>query len=170
MEATSSVRPLRCFEYVPTTATSPPIGITLQCSPITMRGCERPLMLPEIGGHGKRTATVPLGPMHMLATVQATDGRQSNHGFDTIYNTLSTNRLNDCIIAEFYELREALHELADKGRFLRRGPCFLRRESEPTRPEPQDEECFIEVVATIAGGYAEGITWSSWKAQLRGAQ
>ncbi|KAJ8428924.1 hypothetical protein Cgig2_024889 [Carnegiea gigantea] len=42
---------------------------------------------------------------------------------------------------------------------------FLRKEREPARPEPQDEECLTEIVATIAGEYAEGITWSTWKAQ-----
>ncbi|KAJ8428566.1 hypothetical protein Cgig2_000430 [Carnegiea gigantea] len=75
--------------------------------------------------------------------------------------------------AECRELRKALNELADKGqidRFLKRGSHFLQREREPARPEPRDEECSIEVMATIAGGYAEGITRSTWKAQLWGAQ
>ncbi|KAJ8437287.1 hypothetical protein Cgig2_006391 [Carnegiea gigantea] len=47
------------------------------------------------------------------------------------------------------ELGKALHELADKGQIdclLKRGPCFLRKEHEPTRPELR------------------------WEAQLRGAQ
>ncbi|KAJ8433976.1 LOW QUALITY PROTEIN: hypothetical protein Cgig2_024681 [Carnegiea gigantea] len=35
---------------------------------------------------------------------------------------------------------------------------------------PQEEECSTEIVATITGGYAVGITRSAWKAQLRGAQ
>jgi len=34
----------------------------------------------------------------------------------------------------------------------------------------RDEECTTKVVATIAGGYMEGMTRSAWKAQLRGAQ
>ncbi|KAJ8426453.1 hypothetical protein Cgig2_031102 [Carnegiea gigantea] len=54
--------------------------------------------------------------------------------------------------------------------FLKKGPCFLRGEREPTQPQPQDKECSTEVVATIARGYPEGMTWSAWKAQLRGAQ
>ncbi|KAJ8438965.1 hypothetical protein Cgig2_018876 [Carnegiea gigantea] len=71
------------------------------------------------------------------------------------------------------ELKKVLHELADKGqidRFLKRGPRFLRWEQEPAQPQPRDEECLTEVVATIAGGYAEGITRSAWKAQLRSAR
>ncbi|KAJ8427058.1 hypothetical protein Cgig2_006735 [Carnegiea gigantea] len=44
--------------------------------------------------------------------------------------------------AECRELKKALHELADK----------------------------VWIVTTIADEYAEGITWSTWKAQLRGAQ
>ncbi|KAJ8438375.1 LOW QUALITY PROTEIN: hypothetical protein Cgig2_006293 [Carnegiea gigantea] len=33
-----------------------------------------------------------------------------------------------------------------------------------------NEECSMEVVTTIVGGYAEGMTRSAWKAQFRGAQ
>ncbi|KAJ8434595.1 hypothetical protein Cgig2_025021 [Carnegiea gigantea] len=40
---------------------------------------------------------------------------------------------------------------------------------EPAQPQPRDEECSTEVVAIIAGCYAEGITRSAWKAQLRSA-
>ncbi|KAJ8434329.1 hypothetical protein Cgig2_010946 [Carnegiea gigantea] len=56
--------------------------------------------------------------------------------------------------AECHELRKALHELADNGQidhFLKRGPCFLWKEHEPTSPESREEECSTEVVATIAG-------------------
>ncbi|KAJ8428871.1 hypothetical protein Cgig2_010813 [Carnegiea gigantea] len=74
---------------------------------------------------------------------------------------------------ECRELKKALHELVDKGQidqFLKRGPRFLRREQEPAQPQPEEEECSMEVVATIAGGYAEGMTRSAWKAQLRSTQ
>ncbi|KAJ8422532.1 hypothetical protein Cgig2_028312 [Carnegiea gigantea] len=57
--------------------------------------------------------------------------------------------------AECWELRKALHELANKDRLTSR---FLRKEHEPAWPEPQDKECSTEIVATIAGGYVEGIT------------
>ncbi|KAJ8427828.1 hypothetical protein Cgig2_001639 [Carnegiea gigantea] len=75
--------------------------------------------------------------------------------------------------AKCRELRKALHELADKGqigRFLKKGPHFLLEEHEPVQPEPWDEECSMEIVATIARGYVEDITRFSWKAQLQGAQ
>ncbi|KAJ8423087.1 hypothetical protein Cgig2_023114 [Carnegiea gigantea] len=74
---------------------------------------------------------------------------------------------------ECQELRKALHELVDKGRighFLKRVPRFFQKGREPAQPEPREEECSTEIVATIAGVYAEGITQSTWKAQLRGAQ
>jgi len=74
---------------------------------------------------------------------------------------------------ECRKLKKALQELADKGqidRFLKKGPHLLRGERKPVQPQPRDEECSTEVVATIAGGYAEGMTQFTWKAQLRGAQ
>ncbi|KAJ8425395.1 hypothetical protein Cgig2_021784 [Carnegiea gigantea] len=70
-------------------------------------------------------------------------------------------------------LRKPFTNLVDKGQidqFLKRGLWFLRREQDPAQPQPRDEECSIEVVAIIAGGYAGGITRSAWKAQLRSAQ
>ena len=68
---------------------------------------------------------------------------------------------------ECRELKKALHELADKGkidRFLKRGRRYLRQEQEPAQAQPQDEECSMEVMATVAGGYTKGITQSAWKA------
>ena len=75
--------------------------------------------------------------------------------------------------AECHELKKELHELADKGqinRFLKKGPRLLRGEREPVQPQSRDKEWSTKVMATIAGGYAEGVTWSTWKAQLRGTQ
>jgi len=83
------------------------------------------------------------------------------------------HKQNEHTIADCWELRKALYELEDKGQiewFSKRCLCFLQEECAQARPEPRDEECSMEIVATIAGGYAEGITWSAWKAQLRGAQ
>ncbi|KAJ8435859.1 LOW QUALITY PROTEIN: hypothetical protein Cgig2_028567 [Carnegiea gigantea] len=51
--------------------------------------------------------------------------------------------------AECRELRKALHELID--RFLKRQLRFLRKEREPVRPEPREEECSTKIVATITG-------------------
>ena len=65
-------------------------------------------------------------------------------------------------MAECYELKKALHELADKGqidRFLKKGPYLLLGEREPVRPQPRGEECSTKVMPAIAGGYAEGMTW-----------
>ncbi|KAJ8434815.1 hypothetical protein Cgig2_033537 [Carnegiea gigantea] len=36
--------------------------------------------------------------------------------------------------------------------------------------EPREEECSIEIVATIADGYVEGITRAVWKAKMQGMQ
>ncbi|KAJ8451982.1 hypothetical protein Cgig2_016563 [Carnegiea gigantea] len=71
------------------------------------------------------------------------------------------------------ELKKALYELAEKGqidRLLKKGPRFFRREQEPAQPQAQDEECLMEVVATITRGYVKGMSLSPWKAQLRSAQ
>ncbi|KAJ8425914.1 LOW QUALITY PROTEIN: hypothetical protein Cgig2_033855 [Carnegiea gigantea] len=65
---------------------------------------------------------------------------------------------NGYTTTECRELKKALHELPDKGQidhFLKRGPRFLCREQEPAQPQPRDEEFSMEVVATIAGDYAE---------------
>ncbi|KAJ8426258.1 hypothetical protein Cgig2_030552 [Carnegiea gigantea] len=67
-------------------------------------------------------------------------------------------------------LVEALQELADKGqidRFQKKALRFLRGEREPTQPQPRDKECSTKVVATIAGGYAEGMTQLACNAHLR---
>ncbi|KAJ8439298.1 hypothetical protein Cgig2_006434 [Carnegiea gigantea] len=52
-------------------------------------------------------------------------------------------------------MRNALHELADKGQinhFLKRELCFLRKERDPARPELGEGECSTMIEATIAGG------------------
>ncbi|KAJ8432896.1 hypothetical protein Cgig2_014483 [Carnegiea gigantea] len=74
---------------------------------------------------------------------------------------------------ECLELKKALHELTDKGqidRFLKRGTRFLQPEQEPAQPQLRNEECSIEVVATVVGGYAEGMIRSAWKVQFRSTQ
>jgi len=75
--------------------------------------------------------------------------------------------------AECSELKKALDELIDKGqidRFLKRRPQFLRKEHNHECTEPREEECFIEIVTTIVGGYTEDITQSRRKAYKCGAQ
>ncbi|KAJ8422258.1 hypothetical protein Cgig2_029101 [Carnegiea gigantea] len=44
------------------------------------------------------------------------------------------------------------------------GPMSPSTRTNTCSPLPQDEECPMEVMATIAGGYGEKITWSVWKA------
>ncbi|KAJ8433849.1 hypothetical protein Cgig2_032060 [Carnegiea gigantea] len=121
---------------------------------------------PGPGQLRRRTAMESTGhPTQGTATGSATAS--------TPYATHSRRTACWHIRTECQELNKVFHELADNeqiDRFLKRGPRFLRREQEPIPPSPQDEECSTEVVATIAGGYAEGITRSAWKAQLRSAQ
>ena len=80
---------------------------------------------------------------------------------------------NGHTMVEHWKLKKAFYELADKGpidRFLKKGSRFLRGEREVAHPQSRDEECSMEVVATIAGGYVKGTTRSAWKIQLRGTQ
>ena len=61
----------------------------------------------------------------------------------------------------------------DKGQidlFLKRGPHSFRKDRDLACKEPQEDECSTEIVATIVGGYVEGITHVAWKAQMRGMQ
>lgn len=53
---------------------------------------------------------------------------------------------------------------------LKRGPRFFNKEREPACVKPREEEYSTKIVSTIVGKYTEGIIWSAWKAQLRGAQ
>ncbi|KAJ8435713.1 hypothetical protein Cgig2_002670 [Carnegiea gigantea] len=86
---------------------------------------------------------------------------QFNDCFHTLCNPFQADCLSRHTTTECRELKKAHYELADKGQidqFLKRGPRFLRREHEPAQPQPRNEECSIEAMATIAGGYTEGIT------------
>ncbi|KAJ8421916.1 hypothetical protein Cgig2_021605 [Carnegiea gigantea] len=134
---------------------------------------------PSHGRLTKSTTTLTLNKSRDLdEKVQDDDGPLSEHphgGEGSPYTEKTTpddlsTESSQC--AECRELRKALHKLADKeqmDRFLKRGPCFLRNEREPVWPKPQEKEYSTETVATTASGYAEGITRSAWKAQLRGA-
>ncbi|KAJ8433819.1 hypothetical protein Cgig2_017889 [Carnegiea gigantea] len=143
VEAASSARPLPHFEFVPTGGCEPSRRCDLMASP---RRNERMQEAPHVNGD------------HSIGA-NAHPNYRPGHRHLAKSATTSTMK--------------ALHELADKGkidRFLKSGPRFLRKEREPTRPEPRDEECSTEIVVTIASRFAEGITQSAWKAQLRGAQ
>ncbi|KAJ8420089.1 LOW QUALITY PROTEIN: hypothetical protein Cgig2_002030 [Carnegiea gigantea] len=60
-----------------------------------------------------------------------------------------------------------LHSLCDPFQANR---LAQRTRQEPVQPRPRDEECSMEIMASITGGYTEGMTRSAWKAQLRGMQ
>ncbi|KAJ8421892.1 hypothetical protein Cgig2_024279 [Carnegiea gigantea] len=75
--------------------------------------------------------------------------------------------------AECKKLKKAIHELVNKGqtdRFLKRNPRSFRKDLNLACKECREEKCSIEIVATIAGGYIEGITHTAWKAQMQRMQ
>ncbi|KAJ8428288.1 hypothetical protein Cgig2_027420 [Carnegiea gigantea] len=153
MEVANSARPLPHFDYVPTAG----------CKPSHWQGCIPYPHYTEREREASRSnrSGQPYAEHHDRYTAARPSGRPIQ-GADSQGHTTT----------ECHELKKALHELADKGqidRFLKRGPCFLHREQEPAQPQPRDEECSTEIVATIAGGYAEGKTRSSWKVQLKKA-
>ncbi|KAJ8428396.1 LOW QUALITY PROTEIN: hypothetical protein Cgig2_029019 [Carnegiea gigantea] len=143
VEAASSARLLPHFEYMPTGGYEP---------------CHR--HDPPI--HEKRTMTVPLGPTHTLAIVQATDGRQSQprlqhrmqHTLDELPGSKNKSRTRGLEIKPLKDdgLQSAALTASARKVPLARGtahePRFLRRERELARPEPQDEECSTEVLAS----------------------
>ncbi|KAJ8423392.1 hypothetical protein Cgig2_003777 [Carnegiea gigantea] len=169
MEAANFVKPLPHFDYVPTVGCKPSHRYTLAPSHRYSSEMLEASQLDQNGQPQKESHDRSMAP-NACSSSHASRERLAKSTIASIpYATHSQQTAyNKC-----HELRKALHELVNKGqidRFLKRGPCFLQREYEPARPEPRDEECFTEVMATIAGGYAEGITRSAWKAQLRGIQ
>ncbi|KAJ8429243.1 hypothetical protein Cgig2_026279 [Carnegiea gigantea] len=188
MEATNAARPLPNFDYVPTTG----------CEPFHRRACvpsphhtesEREASRsnwsgrPCTGNYDRNTDATTRSSGHPVRGQMAKSTTASTPyrpppitAHSKLHNTrkyYEFHEQNWHTTAECRELKKGLHELADKGqinRFLKKGLCFFCGGREPAQPQPRDEECSTEVVATIAGGYAEGITRSAWKAQLRGAQ
>ncbi|KAJ8424343.1 hypothetical protein Cgig2_022189 [Carnegiea gigantea] len=139
MEAATSTRPLPHFDHVPTTTCKPSHRLTRLPSPHHTNR-DREASQPNRNGQ-------PL---------------MENHDRLAAASTGHTK-------AKCRELKKALRDLADKGqidRFLKKGPCFLHGEREPAQPQPRDEKCSMEVMATTARGYTEGMTWSAWKAHL----
>ncbi|KAJ8422474.1 hypothetical protein Cgig2_016076 [Carnegiea gigantea] len=63
-------------------------------------------------------------------------------------------------------LKKALRELTDKGEI----DHFLRHGGNAKAHESTLNECPPKTVATIARGYAEGISYAMWKARMRGTQ
>ncbi|KAJ8435608.1 LOW QUALITY PROTEIN: hypothetical protein Cgig2_032137 [Carnegiea gigantea] len=146
MEAANSTSPLPHFEYAPTIA----------CKPFY-----RPVRVPSPHHiHTDRDHEASQSNQHCQP-------RTGSHDRLAAVTTWPSSRLDQGQSAK------STTASADKGQidhFLKKGTQFLSGEQEPTQPQPLDEECSTEVVATIAGGYAKGMTWSAWKAQLRSTQ
>ncbi|KAJ8419781.1 hypothetical protein Cgig2_026796 [Carnegiea gigantea] len=163
MEAKNSVRPLPTFDYVPFAGCEPShMHAPARCSVGVMKdgrswdiNHDRSMGLTPprlVAGPQANLQILPLSPRHMQLIPDAPPSLR--------------NRSRP-------ELKKALHELTDKGLidcFLKRGSRFLHKEHEPVCSKLREEECIMEIVATIVGGHTAGITRSAWKAQLRGAQ
>ncbi|KAJ8425695.1 hypothetical protein Cgig2_018917 [Carnegiea gigantea] len=172
VETASSARPLPRFEYVLITCCEP---FYRHAPMVSHRHGEEMREAPHADRNGRswgerRDRSIVTDALH---NSRPSHGRQAR---STTALTLYVNRLvlgTGADTTECRELRKALHELADKGqidRFLKGGPCFLREEREPAQPEPQDEKCSTELVATIAGGYMEGIARPSFEGPSRFSQ
>ncbi|KAJ8434590.1 hypothetical protein Cgig2_025016 [Carnegiea gigantea] len=91
-----------------------------------------------------------------------------NHGLNTVHNPVPKNYLVQGAGADLGASRGGPRAAMNPRTSLRlrSGARFLREEREPARPDPRDEECSTEIVDTIVGGYIEGITWLTWKADV----
>ncbi|KAJ8432365.1 hypothetical protein Cgig2_014984 [Carnegiea gigantea] len=176
MEAANSARPLPHFDYVPTTGCEPSHRQDRVSSPrqiereretsrsncsgrshtkqyyrhVTARSSGRPIP----GETAKSTTTSTPYATHSRRTAWLDEQEQTSKPRGE-----TSGRRRGHTTTECRNLKKALHKLADKGqidRFLKRGSRFLRQEQESAQPQPRDGECLTEVVATIAGGYAEG--------------
>ncbi|KAJ8448915.1 hypothetical protein Cgig2_030771 [Carnegiea gigantea] len=137
MAAPNLARPLPHFDYIPNLRSEPSHQLERIPSPYYTER-ER-----EVRGHPMLRRLSP-----MTAPTMPQNARKYYE-----FHEQSGHTTTEC-----QELKKALHELADKER-----PRFLRREQEPAQPQPQHKECSTEVVATIVGGYAKGMTRSAWK-------
>ncbi|KAJ8434593.1 hypothetical protein Cgig2_025019 [Carnegiea gigantea] len=177
VEATSSVRPLPRFEFVPLHAP--------MVSHHHSEGMKEATHADRNDQSRAENLDQSISPRPYTAAARAMDGQQSQprpqrrtqstpeelpgsrsrsrpgglrgrpQGNDEPQNVAPTVT-NSLTTAECQELRKAIPEPAYKGQvnlFLKRGGCFLREEHEPGWAEPQDEECSTEMVDTIAGGY-----------------
>ncbi|KAJ8444601.1 hypothetical protein Cgig2_023664 [Carnegiea gigantea] len=140
MEAANSVRPLPHFDYVPTAGCKPSYRQVRVPSPHSAER-EREASWSNRGGR-------PYSGHHDWHMTTAV--RPSGHPIQG-----QTATAKSTIAFTPY----ATHS---------RRTVWLKKqeEQEPAQPQLRDEECSAEVMATIARGYAEGMTRSAWKAQL----
>ncbi|KAJ8431001.1 hypothetical protein Cgig2_025683 [Carnegiea gigantea] len=122
MKATNSVRPLPHFDYVPTEqVNSDEVGEVAR---------------PDRDGRSQGENCdrfIGADALQCRLSIKPGATGEVNHGLNA--------------------LRKALHELANKGQidhFLKRGSRFLRKKHKLASPEPREEECSIEIMATIA--------------------
>ncbi|KAJ8426991.1 hypothetical protein Cgig2_033849 [Carnegiea gigantea] len=170
MEAASSPRPLPHFDYMPNTGCQPSHRHTLELSHHHSDGLRETTYPDRTADHREKTATAvarardgqPSQPQPQRCTQRTPDEPPGSRS-KSKPRDLEGKRPDDNALLS---IARAVNVLA--APHLERG-VFLRKEREPIRPEPLDVECCTEIVATIAGGYVEGITRFAWKAQLRGA-
>ncbi|KAJ8441784.1 hypothetical protein Cgig2_009030 [Carnegiea gigantea] len=158
MEAANTSRPLPHFDYMPTTSCEPSRQHVREPSPHhTKKDREASRSnrsgRPYTGNHDQRTAaaTRPSGHPVQGQTAKST----------TTSIPYATHSRRTAWLKEQEQISKPRGEISDKGqidRFLKKGLRFLCRERETARPQPLDEECSAEVVVTITGGCAEGMT------------
>ncbi|KAJ8438771.1 hypothetical protein Cgig2_009889 [Carnegiea gigantea] len=155
IEDATSARPLPHFDYVPTIGCRPShrhVSIVSRRHSDEGREAARPGRNNRSQGEHRDWNILMEAKEHpMLRRLPPMISPPKPHNAQK-YREL--HEQNGHTTAECRELRKALYEL----------------ECEPARPNPREEDCSTEIVATIVGGYAKGITQFAWKAQLRGAQ
>ncbi|KAJ8435295.1 hypothetical protein Cgig2_026387 [Carnegiea gigantea] len=148
MEAVNSMRPLPTFDYVPIEECESSHRHAPAESLLRSDEVREIARLERNGWSRERNHDRSMG-VDARQACQAARGRPMNSGAE-----------------------EGLHELTDKGqidRFLKRGPRSLHKGCDTACTESR-EECSTEILAIIVGGYAEGITRATWKAQMRRTQ
>ncbi|KAJ8434188.1 hypothetical protein Cgig2_004659 [Carnegiea gigantea] len=157
VEAASSARPLLCFKYVPNVGYEP----SHRCDPAASP-CRSERMQEALHVDGDRRSREE-NRDHSIGA-NAHPHYRLVHERPTKSTTASTPK------NKYRGLEEGSSNDDGLPSVVLTGLRFLRKERKHAWPEPRDEECSTEMVVTIVGRYAEGITRSAWKAQLRGAQ
>ncbi|KAJ8422412.1 LOW QUALITY PROTEIN: hypothetical protein Cgig2_023436 [Carnegiea gigantea] len=142
MEAANSARPLPHFNYI--LGVSPPTSRSGYHLPVTQRVRSVSIRPKQSALYGVARPTCGNGTHrspHMRATAKST----------TAFTPY------------------AIHSRRTTG-FEEQKQTSKPQGEDPAQLQSWDKECRTELVATIAGGYAEGITWLAWKTQLKSAQ
>ncbi|KAJ8446972.1 hypothetical protein Cgig2_006600 [Carnegiea gigantea] len=155
MESVSSMRPLPTFDYVPTAGCEPShrrAPAESLCRSDEERTVPRKKPWPLNGGRrliGHPSTTGPLGGPRGT--------RKLRYYIHTVRNPLLVHGLPMTTMLKPHNARKycKFHEQNDRN---------------SSHEEPRKERCSIEIIATIAGGYVEGITRAAWKAQMWGTQ